>query len=81
MAILKVGWPGEVDAVEKDVLPFKYSGRSAGGRDGTRDGERMIVGRMFGSDVGGRGGLAGGLCDLSGSPKPRFSFDTRAVLL
>ena len=38
-------------------------GRSAGGREERSNGERMIVGRRFGSAVEGRGGRDGGLRD------------------
>lgn len=62
VSVLKVGCPVEVEVVEKEVLPFRRKGRSAGGNDGTRDGERMTVGLILGRDVGGRGGRGGGLC-------------------
>lgn len=65
---LNVGWLGDVEDVEKDCLPFRERdsrGRSAGGREETRKGERMIVGRMFESAVGGRAGRGGGLRGLT----------------
>lgn len=59
--MLRLGLLNDVEVVEKEDLPLRNSGRSAGGRDGTRSGERIIVGRMFAREVGGRGGRAGGL--------------------
>lgn len=51
----------DIDVVEKEVFPFRNTGLSAGGRHGTSCGERIIVGLIFGREIGGRGGLAGGL--------------------
>jgi hypothetical protein len=59
--MLRSGLLSDVEPVENEFLPFRFTGRSAGGRDGTSSGARIIVGRMLGRDVGGRGGLVGGL--------------------
>lgn len=65
---LNVGWLGDVEVVdvENEDLPCNIGfedrqGRSAAGKADTREGERIMVGRMLGRAVGGLGGRAGGL--------------------